>query len=300
MIKNCKKLFSFALHYSNYLRKKSPLLAGFKITRKCNLTCVHCPFWKSEGEDMDFKGVCNTIDYLAKEGAKIIIFEGGEPTLWRDSEYNFTHVLNYAKKKFLSVNFTTNGLNGFGYPTDTVWVSIDGLENGHDFLRGKGVFRKVINNIKEFKVFNDKPKLYANICINKQNFKEIPALCVYLKEIVDGITIQFYYPYDNNFQLFLPIKERVWVLNRLKNLKKYHKIPISDSVECLMDLKYNTWKCHPEALINAEPNGTINNGCYVKNRGEINCEYCGFAAHVELSRAMDIKLSSILTGLRVF
>jgi MoaA/NifB/PqqE/SkfB family radical SAM enzyme len=248
---------------------------------------------------MNFENVCKTIDKLAEHGAKIIIFEGGEPTLWQDGEYNFTHVLQYAKKKFLSVNFTTNGLNGFNYPADTVWVSIDGFGKNHDAVRGKGVFLNVLENIKEFKVFNRKPRLFANICINKLNCDEIPALCLYLKNIVDGITIQFYYPYENNFKLFVPLDKRIKVLNKLLKLKKL-KVPISDSIGCLEDLKQNTWRCHPEALINAEPDGKINIGCYVKNRGDINCKYCGFAAHVELSRAMELNIPSILTGLKIF
>ncbi len=297
---NLKKYFILPIHYLKYLKNKSPLLAGFKITHRCNLKCKHCPFWKIEKKEMDFRNICKTIDKLSDYGAKIIIFEGGEPTLWKHGNYNFADILQYAKKKFLSINFTTNGLNGFNFPADTVWVSIDGFQKTHDYIRGEGVFHRVIENIKEFKTFNKKPRLYANICINTLNYREIPALCTYLKNIVNGITIQFHYPYENNFELFLPEKERVWVLNRLIELKRFYKIPIEDSWGCLEDLKYNSWKCHPEALINAEPDGKINMGCYIKNRGEINCKYCGFAAHVELSKAMDLNLPAIITGLKIF
>jgi MoaA/NifB/PqqE/SkfB family radical SAM enzyme len=241
---------------------------------------------------------------LTGTGAKVIIFEGGEPTLWKDNNgHNFVDVLNYAKTKFLSVNFTTNGLNGLYYPADTIWISIDGLKETHNYIRGKGVFEKVLDNIKEFNSLNRKQKhtkIFANICINSKNFLEIPQLLLFLKKLVNGITIQFFYPYENNFELFLPLKQRIWILNRIIELKKYYNVPIVDSVSCLRDLKYNTWKCKPELLINAEPDGLINKGCYVKNRGEINCKYCGFAAHVELSKAFQLNPFSILTGIKTF
>ena len=297
------KYFSIIKSYFDYKFYKKPFLAGFKITHKCNLKCKHCPFWKIPKNDLNFEEVKKTLDKLHNLGAKIIIFEGGEPTLWNDENYNFNDVLNYAKKKFISVNFTTNGLNGFFFNADTVWVSFDGLEKNHDNIRGKGVFKKVVKNLKNFNrkrlFFKTPEKIFANICINSENFKEIPKLIIYLKSLVDGITIQFYYPYNNDFKYFLNLKQRIWILNKLKNLKK-NGYPIIDSTGCLDDLKYNTWSCHPELLINAEPDGTINHGCYVKNRGEINCKYCGFAAHVELSKAFDLNFGSIISGLKAF
>ncbi len=297
------KFFSNFKAFIDYKLYQKPFLAGFKLTYKCNLKCKHCPFWEKNNSELSFSQIKNIIDRLAEKGAKLIIFEGGEPTLWKDNNFNFNDVLNYAKEKFLSVNFTTNGLNGFDYDADAIWVSLDGFEENHDYIRGKGVFKKVIKNLIEYKKLNiflrRKTKIFANICINSKNVKEIPALTIYLNKLIDGITIQFYYPYKNDFSYFVSRKDRIWVLNKLIELKR-KGIKILDSVESLNLLKYNSWKCHPELLINADPDGKITQGCYIKNRGEINCKYCGFAAHVELSRAFDLKLSSILTGLKIF
>ncbi len=297
------KYFSIFKSFLDYKIYNKPFLAGFKLTYKCNLKCHHCPFWKNKGDDLSFKNVKDVLDNMYYEGARVIIFEGGEPTLWKDNNFTFNDVLDYAKKKFISVNFTTNGLNGFEYNADAIWISFDGLEKNHNKIRGEGVFEKVIKNLEDYrrkKIFSvNKRKVFANICINSYNVHEIPKLIIFLKKFIDGITIQFYYPYENDFSLFVNKKERVWILNKLKDLKK-KGYPILDSLSCLDDLKYNTWKCHPELLINAEPDGTIIKGCYVKNRGEINCKYCGFAAHVELSKAFDLKFGSILTGIKAF
>ena len=32
----------------------TPTLAGYKITHRCNLKCVHCPYWKRNGDELDF------------------------------------------------------------------------------------------------------------------------------------------------------------------------------------------------------------------------------------------------------
>jgi len=142
------KFFSSFKSFIDYKSNKKPFLAGFKITYKCNLKCKHCPFWKKEHSELSFTEVKKIIDKLAEKGAKLIIFEGGEPTLWKDNNFKFNDVLNYAKEKFISVNFTTNGLNGFDYDADAIWVSIDGFVKNHDYIRGDGVFKKVINNRK--------------------------------------------------------------------------------------------------------------------------------------------------------
>ncbi len=294
------KLF---ISYLNFIFNKKPLLAGYKITYNCNLKCNHCPFWKiKKYHNPTFEQIQSTIAKLNKYGAKLIIFEGGEPTLWKNNGYNFNDILNFAKKYFLSVNFTTNGLNGFDFPADAIWVSIDGLEKTHDKIRGKGVFKKVVENLKSFKrlsqFIKNPPKIFANICISTLNYEEIPLLIPILNKLVDGFTIQFYYPY-NNFNFFLPLKNRIWVLNRIKELKR-NGFKILNSFDTLNALKNNSWQCKPEGLINAEPDSSINHGCYLKNRGEINCKYCGFAAHVELSKALSLSIPSIKVGMKIF
>ena len=53
-------------------------------------------------------------------------------------------------------------------------------------------------------------------------------------------------------------------------------------------------------LANVEPDGSINLGCYVKGRGDIQCKMCGFAAHTEISLAYSWHIESILTGKKIF
>jgi len=82
-------------------------------------------------------------------------------------------------------------------------------------------------------------------------------------------------------------------LKVLCNLIKMKKdgLPIANSYACLQALKDNRWKCHPWMIASVDPDGKITQGCYVKNRGEISCEKCGFSAHTEISLAYSGEIS---------
>ncbi|MBW1973859.1 MAG: radical SAM protein [Deltaproteobacteria bacterium] len=289
----------FLVHFLRfYLKKeKRPILAGFKITHKCNLKCIHCPYWK-KGINEQMLSYPKAIEVLKKMhdlGARILIIEGGEPFLWHDGNYTIKDIIKTASRYFYSVGITTNGTFPIiDIPANVVWVSFDGLKENFTKIRGN-CFDKVMENIKN----SNHPNLYVNITINSINVDEIPDLIKFISKWVKGITIQFHYPYDGYDELTLDFKKRRWVLNKIITLKK-EGFPISDSYGALISLKDNSWRCHDWLLVNAEPDGTINQGCYLKNRGKVNCALCGFAAHTELSRAFDMHISSILVGRKVF
>ena len=53
-------------------------------------------------------------------------------------------------------------------------------------------------------------------------------------------------------------------------------------------------------IASVDPSGELTHGCYVKGRGRISCERCGFSAHTEISLAYGGVLGSILAGDRIF
>jgi len=277
------------------MRKRIPLLAGFKITNRCNLSCVHCPFWKRSSPDMlTFTQVKNILSTLHRLGIRILILEGGEPFLWRDGTYTIHEVVEFAKPLFYCIGITTNGTFPLSIKTHTIWVSIDGLRDTHNQIRGTS-FERALENIKT----SSHPHIFANITINLINYQEIPELVKFLADKIKGITIQFHYPYEPDDTLTLPFEKRREVLDNLITLKK-RGYPLADSYLCLESLKNNSWHCQDWMLANVEPDGTINLGCYVKGRGDIQCKMCGFAAHTEISLAYQLHLESILVGKKIF
>ncbi len=275
---------------------EKPLLAGFKLTHRCNLKCAHCPFWRAPSPDMPFDTVIESMDRLHGLGVRLVIFEGGEPLLWRDGPSGIGDVLAEAKKRFYSVGVTTNGTIPFeGLDADAVWVSLDGLRETNDAVRGT-TFDRAMANIAAAAGRN----VLVNVTINRLNCLEVPGLVRSLKGAARGVTVQFHYPYGRGEEdLSVTREQRIRVLEELISLKA-SGFPVAVSRRCLEALKENTWACRDFLLANVEPDGSINLGCYVKNRGHRDCRACGFAAHTEISLAFDLNLESILAGWRMF
>jgi len=279
---------------SRFLKKRKPLLAGFKITYQCNLKCSGCPFWKLKGPHISFDRALAVLDQFYKAGIRLLIFEGGEPFLWRHKNQQFSTLVREARQRFFCTGVTTNGTLPLETEADVVWVSIDGLRETHDQNRGK-TFDRILSNIDA----SSHPNILANVTINRINYKELPELVKFLTNRVKGITVQFYYPYAHTTNLWLPEKERTKILDTLIELKR-SGYPLLDSVSTLSALKDNRWRCHPWLIASAEPDGRVTYGCYLKNRADISCEKCGFAAHTEISKAYDWNLSAIWVGRKIF
>lgn len=290
-----RNTFFISYYLKSLLGHKKPILGGIKLTHNCNLKCEHCPFWKKKGSSLSFSQAVSAMKTIHQQGVRIVIFEGGEPFLWRDGDYSIKDVVTEAKKLFFSVGITTNGTFPIEADADIIWVSIDGPKETHDRLRS-GSFDKVITNIKA----STHPRIYAHVTINSINWKEIPDLVKFLSPLIKGITIQFHYPYqEGEIDLSLSLEKRQKVLDDLIHLKR-EGLPVANTYTCLEALKKNTWKCQPWMIASVEPDGIITHGCYVKNRGIVSCDKCGFSAHAEISLAYSGVFESIKLHSKIF
>lgn len=279
----------------HFLERSTPLLASYKLTYRCNLRCQQCPFIELDAPDPTFEQAVATLDRLYQRGSRMVIFEGGEPLLWRDGDYRVHDLVSYARRKYFSVGMTTNGTLPLDVPTDVLWVSIDGFAETHNRLRGASVFENIRANISTSR----HPRLYAHVTANAVNAGEIPDLLKYLDPLFKGITLQFYYPYNQRDELFLEFDQRADLLDKVIGLKR-SGIKILNSIPALRALKANTWTCRDWLMDNANPDGTLNHGCYLKGRADIDCARCGFSPHTEVSLAFGGNPRAIQAGLRVF
>lgn len=282
------------------LGQKLPLLASIKLTYRCNLACSGCPFHQRAGmpgSHMTKDDAFRSLDILKHKGCNIIVFEGGEPLLWRDGDYTFTDLVHHARKNFLCVGATTNGTLSLDAPTDILWVSVDGLKPSHDALRSNS-YDAIMANIRSSR----HPKLLVHYTLNAGNWRDFAAAADMLSSLdqVKGITVQFFYPYDQGEEdLKLSPEDRSQAVQTILRLKRLG-YPIMNSKWSLKSMIHNTWRCHDRLLANVEPDGSVSIGCYVKNRGEIKCRECGFTPVAEASGAMDLKLGSLKAGWDIF
>ncbi len=295
-VRALRPFFGFPLREveARLLGRRRPLLAGYKVTHRCNLRCRHCPYWQIGGPEPTLDQALTVVDRLHGIGARILILEGGEPLLWQDGDHGLREVIAYAKRSFWSVGVVTNGTLPLPENADVVWVSVDGLEETTKAIRGP-IFHRQMAGIAN----SQHQRIYANITISALNADEVPALVEELSRRVRGITIQFYYPYEGDSTLFVPWETRRGVLERLLEMKRAG-YPLLDSAGALRALAAPGWRCHPWLVASAEPDGTVRQGCYLTGRGPIACDQCGFAAHVEMSMAFDLKPGAVRSGIRVF
>lgn len=280
-------------------REHTPFLASFKLTYRCNLTCRQCPFYAMQGSlpELNFAQVLAMLDTLYARGNRLLVFEGGEPLLWRDGRKTLRDVLDAARQRTFAVGVTTNGTLPLDLNADVVWVSVDGFAATHDALRGAPCFARILQNISAA----HHPRLYAHITVNRINAAETPALVRYLAGRVRGVTIQFYYPYAGNADdaLFLPFPARRALLQQLIELKR-EGLPILNSAAALRALQTNRWQCADWLVDCANPDGSITQGCYLKGRACQNCALCGFSPHTEISLAWRGSPAAVRAGMRIF
>lgn len=280
-------------------RQKIPLLASFKLTYRCNLRCSGCPFHlraQADNAQLTWEQALAGLHTLKLKGTRIIVFEGGEPLLWRDGPHSFNDLVLHAKKLFTTVAVTTNGTLPLDVPTDILWVSLDGLPETHDRLRS-GSFEQIWQNLKTA----THPRTFVHFTINSENWRDLEGLLEMLREVpvVRGATVQLFYPYgQGEAPLALsPEERRAAVENALRLQKKY---PLLNSRRSLAAMIDNKWRCHDDILINVDPDGHITQGCYARDRGRICCHDCGFTPVAEASGAIDLSFGSLVAGARIF
>ena len=291
-------LFRQSLHIAwNYglRRKKLPLLASCKLTYRCNLQCAQCPFYSIAGSNPTYAEVVATLDRLYRRGSRLVIFEGGEPMLWRDGQRSIRDVVAEARRRFYCVGLTTNGTLPLTAEADVVWVSVDGLAQTHNRLRGAEIFEQIIGNIRQSR----HPRILAHITVNAVNYAEVPDLIRFLRGLVKGITVQFYYPYHGRDELFLEFERRERLLQEILDLKRAG-YPVLNSTAALERLKRNEWQCVDWLIDNANPDGSLSQGCYLRGRDDIDCRRCGFSPHAEASLAYQGHLQALWAGFQVF
>ena len=238
-----------------------------------------------------------SLEALQRLGTLIVVLEGGEPLLWRDGRHDLNDLIDYAKRRFPRVAVTTNGTFPLDVPADVLWVSVDGLKESHDRLRS-GSFDQVWSNLCTAR----QDRLLIHFTINRWNRHDIRPLLEKLKKIpaFGGMTIQLFYPYgQGEAALALSDEERRDTLEEVIAMKR-KGLPILNSVSRLRALIVNSWRCHDDLLVNVDPDGVITRGCYVRNRGRINCRACGFSPVAEASGALDLLPGSLVAGRAIF
>lgn len=137
-------------------------LVHLQITKQCNLHCWFCGQWGDKGcfsskrtvalEISDWQGVVASLErYSQNEGNKLsVILWGGEPLL----SAHFEALVRLLAEKGFTIGLVTNGTLLRNHAElckkyiSRIYVSIDGVAEVHNSIRGAGVFESVAQQLE--------------------------------------------------------------------------------------------------------------------------------------------------------
>jgi len=133
--------------------KKSPYPSlrylEFQITKRCNLRCRHCYIGSPEDVELPMEKMKTVLDEFERMQGLRLLITGGEPLMHRDFAEINELLTGYAFRKILFSNgllLTKGRLRSLA--VNEIQVSIDGLEKGHEALRGRGTFKRDLEAIR--------------------------------------------------------------------------------------------------------------------------------------------------------
>lgn len=120
-----------------------------QITDRCNLKCRHCYIGKDQTHELSAGQVRNILgEFQDMQGLRVLI-TGGEPLLHSEFQTINRMLPDFRVRKVLFSNgLLMNRALLKDLHVDEIQISIDGLEDAHDALRGRGSFRKAMAGLR--------------------------------------------------------------------------------------------------------------------------------------------------------
>jgi len=176
----------------------APITVFVEVTRSCNLHCMHC--FNESGrplqKELSLHQISVLVNHLKDIGVFHVKITGGEPFLRPD----IGAILDALERATMKFTIYTNGtlINDENFSRlqryrflKSVRVSIDGLEEVNDYLRGHGTFRKAMNTLKQLSQRRIPCEL--NFVINRLNYLQIRELAHYVEKEAPhcGVNLNF-------------------------------------------------------------------------------------------------------------
>jgi len=122
-----------------------------QITNRCNLKCRHCYIGdKDNSAELSTAQIRKILkEFEEMQGLRVLI-SGGEPLVHREFEKINEMLPEFLMRKILFTNgllLTKVMLKKLN--VDEIQISIDGLEDAHNSMRGKGTFRAAVGAVKK-------------------------------------------------------------------------------------------------------------------------------------------------------
>ena len=163
----------------------------FHITNRCNLTCSHCLFASSPSDALELSA--DRILALSREahgqGCRMFALTGGEPLIHPEIQRIVFSLLSMADSH---VALLTNGMtlipfldkHSFDPNFFHLQISVDGLQENHDAIRGKGAFKALSRVLETLK--NRGIPYTLSMSVNKSNAQDMADIVDYASKMGAG------------------------------------------------------------------------------------------------------------------
>ena len=171
--------------------------AHFQLTVRCNLNCSFCGQSRgmagcasgeiAPGKWLELAGQLREFGL----GAQTLTLWGGEPMLYSGFNYLSRQLYALGHKLQTVTNATQleNSCEVLSECFDTIFISLDGLREQHDAVRGSGVFDKVKQNLPLLK--DRRGKVVFLCTVSDVNVDKIPDILPEMSELgCDEIVLQ--------------------------------------------------------------------------------------------------------------
>jgi MoaA/NifB/PqqE/SkfB family radical SAM enzyme len=150
------------------------------VSSRCDQACAHCSIWKGNATAPSDWGVEKRLAAIQEAqtiGARAVLFTGGEPLLCDHIET----LVRGARGLALTVQIATNGLGlqrsaaWVASLVDELYISLDGPEDVHDAIRGRGMFARLRDSLRTLAHLAVRPRLIARSVVSERNADEIES-----------------------------------------------------------------------------------------------------------------------------
>jgi MoaA/NifB/PqqE/SkfB family radical SAM enzyme len=254
-VRDTKEYLSYFLSYFLNYPFAYPKDLNFQMTNRCPLRCKMCniPKLKINKKELSVEEMKKVLEEVKTwKKTKYVSFVGGEALVRKKDTIE---LIDYANKLGFHTAIVTSGyfLNKktceelVNAGLKRIAFSVDGAyEETHDFIRGKGSFKKVMRGIENMKEINSQQvKMDFNTVIMSYNFEELPEIYYLAKDLeMDQIFFQTVV-IDNTYKLDSSAYEKTeywikeWQLKKLKEIiKKIILLKLKDKFFIFNSISY--------------------------------------------------------------
>lgn len=304
------------------LGKRTPLLVGWALTNRCNLRCKYCNTWSFESRELSIKEIFSIIDELSVLGCARIAFTGGEPLLRNDIQ----DIISYSKDKRIYTGINSNGIL---VPEkiaqikhiDLLMLSLDGPQETHDYLRGRGSYKSTLTAIDTAVKHN--LKIATTTVLTKHNLNYVDFI---LEKAKFFNSYAYFQPVTTlplgagDIRELLPSQpelkaaiQKILALKKENNLignskgvlEHYLGWPDCKEIRCKAGQIYcaidpegflyacsNLRKSDKSSILNSGFKGALN------SLNKVSCRSCWCSSPLEINKLLSFDINSILNALR--